>query len=336
MFNKGCGSIAVHVCGDDVRLLQLSRDHNRVIDAARGEIPAGDDRPAAIAEAIRGARNGRRFRGRKAVICLGAEQLHLQNVRIPKGERVDTATLVVQEAASRIPFPVEEVELRHLDAADVRVSDNMLREIIVIACHKPRMEDLLSAAEQGGLNPIAVETEPGALLRNLNRQFRRGEDRQGRVLIVHIGPTATAVMIAQDTQPLFVKYTALGGESLNQVVAKRLDVSAQRAAQLRRSADDDLAETIHESTRSLMEQLAAELELCVRYHSVTFRGRPLERLLLCGPEASAGLLDSLAARLELPGALSDPFARIADAPHAVCGGQWDVATGLAQHEATAP
>ncbi len=91
--------------------------------------------------------------------------MFVQNVRLPKATPGEMVKLVHQEAASRLPYPHAEAEVRFLEAADVRQGDAVKRELILMACHRPVLEQLLAAIGMAGLKPIAVDVEPLALLR---------------------------------------------------------------------------------------------------------------------------------------------------------------------------
>jgi type IV pilus assembly protein PilM len=91
--------------------------------------------------------------------------------------------------------------------------------------------------------------------------------------------------------------------------------------------DPYMARRIHQATRPVVDKLMGELAMCVRYHSVTFRGQPLERLVLGGGEASAQLLEVFQKRLGCE--LSDPLRLFQTAVNRGRLGQWDVAAGLA-------
>jgi type IV pilus assembly protein PilM len=86
----------------------------------------------------------------------------------------------------------------------------------------------------------------------------------------------------------------------------------------------------------VVEKLAAEVSLCIRYHNVTFRGQTLKRLVLGGGEASPALLDVFSSRLDMKCDLGDPWRTFE--PVAIAGRrcQWDVAVGLALRSATHP
>ena len=349
---RGYSPIGVDIGDRSVKLLQFNADRRRVIDAARQEFstapnasnsdsaqPSTDpaQRTAMLAEAIRAAREARNFKGREAVLSLGSRELFVQNVRVPKAPPGETERLLRQEAASRLPFPAAEAEIRFVDAADVRQGDTVKREVILLACHRPELEQLLAAAELGGLKPIAVDVEPLALLRCYSSQFRRDEDRQQRAMFIHIGASSTVVVIAHGSEPLFVKYIELGGRNLDEAVATQLKMDLAAAANLRRhngdrradQQDPEITRSVQESTRPVVDRLAAELAMCVRYHSVTFRGQPLMRVIIGGGESTAALADDLAARLDLKCELGDPLRNFELAIQTGRRGQWDIAVGMA-------
>jgi type IV pilus assembly protein PilM len=187
------------------------------------------------------------------------------------------------------------------------------------------------------LRPVGVDVEPCAIVRSYLTQYRRDEDRQQRAMFVHMGYHSTAVVITKGDDPLFVKYLDFGGKQCDESVAKHLSMELSDAAALRRNngdrradmQDPEIAASINEGVRPVVERLANELSMCIRYHSVTFRGQPLVRLVLGGGEASPSLLEALAKRLALKCELSDPMRHFPNQLHLGRKGQWDVAVGLA-------
>ena len=353
------GPIGVDIGSQSIKLLQLNGDRTRVVDAARQELVpnpnakyeddsgtwkslggTGSYRQQAVAEAIRAAREGRNFRGREAVICLGGADLFVQSVRIPKAVPDEFEQLVEQEARNRLPYPYAEAEVRFLEAADVRQGDALKTEVIMLACPRASLDALLEAVEAGGLKPVAVDVEPLALLRCYSWQFRRDEDRQQRSMFVHIGASSTALTIARGSEPLIVKYLDIGGRHLDEAVAAHLKMDLTAAAAVRRyngdrragQQDADVARSVQEATRPVIERLAAELAMCVRYHSVTFRGQPLARIVIGGGEAAPNLADELSGRLNLGCELGDPLRTFELAIQTGRRGQWDLAVGMALRE----
>lgn len=338
--------IGIDVGSRSLKMLQLTGDRCGVVEASRVELPPLPEKPTAeqqatrLAEGLRKGLEGRSFRGRDVVICLNDRQLFLQSVRVPKQTGPELDKAVAQEAAGRVPFAVEDAEIRYLESADVRQGDSILREVIVFACQRSVLQQNLDALEEVRLNPLSVDVEPSALVRAYAAQYRRDEDRKSRSLVVHIGHSRTAAVIAQDEEMLFVKYIDIGGLHFDQAVARHLKMDLPEATALRKHNSDrrsdmqdpEVARSIADAIRPVVEKLAGELAMCVRYHSVTFRGQPLVRMVLGGGEATQQIMDGMARQLDLKCELSDPFRGFASLPSLGRKGQWDVAAGLALRE----
>ncbi|MBC8356507.1 MAG: pilus assembly protein PilM [Planctomycetes bacterium] len=343
------GPIGIDIGSRSVKLAQFSADGKRLIEASRWDLPPeanGDLDEAAsddlIVEALVQAREGRAFRGTDATLCLNHRQLFLQNIRVSKTAQTSLDRTVQQEAAGRVPFPVAEAEIRYVEAADIRQGDAVMREVILMACHRPVLERSLQLVERAGYRPVAVDVEPTSLVRTYASQFRRDEDQQIRTMYVHVGYASTLVVIAQGEDLLFVKYIELGGKQFDEAVSRKLKMDLPDSASLRRNngdrrsarQDPEITRSVADAMRPAVERLTSELSMCVRYHSVTFRGRPLERFVLGGGEASETLLESLTKRIGLDGELSDPFRMYARNGMTGRTSHWDIAAGLALREMT--
>jgi type IV pilus assembly protein PilM len=337
-----CSPIGVDIGSRSVKLLQLNGDRSAVREAARWDLPVGEPseparREEQVVEAVRHAREGRNFRGRDAVLCLSAENLFVQNMRVAPASGDELQKIVHFEVAGRLPFSSEEAEIRFFEAADVRQGDVVRREVIVLACHRPVLQRILGVATGAGLKPIAIDVEPAALLRCYCRQFRRDNDQHRRMMFVNIGASTTKVVIARGGDAMFIKYVDAGGRHLDEAVARYLKMSPGDAAALRRhngdrradQRDPEVTRSISEATRPVLERLANELALCLRYYSVTFRGQPIAQAVLGGGEATESLAEWFAARLDVPCELGNPLRSFEKTTLSGRIGQWDVAAGLA-------
>jgi type IV pilus assembly protein PilM len=321
----------------------MNGERTAVLQAARWDLPArlddGQDPAEALTTAISQAYESRRFHGREAVVCLGSRELFVQNIRVPKSDN-DLGRFIEQEAANKVPYPIDETDIRYLEAADIKHGETTRREVVLMACHRPALQDFLRPVLAAGLQAIAVDVEPLALLRCYAHQYRRDQDLQARMMYVHVGATKTVVVIAQGAATLFVKYLDVGGAQMDEAVAGSLGMERDAAAMLRchngdrrRSQQDpEVAAGVATAVRPVLDRLAGELSLCIRYHSVTFRGQPLSRVVLSGGEASGELVDALSDRLHIACEVGDPFRSYRADVDPRRRTQWDVATGLALRE----
>ncbi|MEN6404965.1 MAG: pilus assembly protein PilM [Thermoguttaceae bacterium] len=334
--------IGVDIGSRSVKLLQFDAARTRVHEAVRWDLPAEpatkpdvqDDR---LIDAIRHAREDRRFRGREAVFCLSADNLFVQNIRVSPASGDELTKIVHFEAAGRLPFTSEEAEIRYLEADDVRQGDTLRREVILMACHQPAIQRLLAVAEASGLRPASIDVEPSAMLRCYHRQFRRDNDQQRRMMFVRFGASNTVVLVARGPNVMFVKYLDFGGRHFDEAISRHLKMTLPDAAALRRhngdrradQRDPEIERSIDESIRPALDKLTHELSLCLRYYSVTFRGQPLSKIVLGGGEATQPLADWFTARLDVPCELGDPMRPFDKGPAGGRATQWDIAAGLA-------
>ncbi len=335
--------IGIDVGARSIKLVQFTGDRSQLIDAARVELPplpeqaTSEQQMARISDALQRGLSGKAFRGREVVTCLSDRHLFLQSLRVAKQTGPQLDRLVAQETAGRVPFALDQAELRYVEAADVRQGDQTLREVIVFAVQREVLKQSLTTIEQARLKPVAVDVEPAALVRSYAAQCRRDDDRQARALLVHIGHSRTAAIVAQGDDLLFVKYVDVGGQHFDSAVARHLKMEMPEAIALRKHngdrradmQDPEVAQSIVDAIRPVVERLSFELSMCVRYHSVTFRGQPISRLVVSGGEATPLLGETLAKQLAMKAELSDPFRSLPTHINLGRKSQWDVAVGLA-------
>jgi len=338
------GPIGVDIGTRSVKLLQLSADGERVLEASRWDLPlvngdekTADDTMSRLADALCQAREGKSFRGKEVVVCLTPPMLFLQNIRVPKTDSQAAHRAVQQEAAKRLPYSIADTDLQYLEAADVRQGDQIMQEVILLACERTQLSGYLGLLDVAGMRPLAVDVEPLALSRTYQRQFRRDEDRRQRAVYLHVGYTRSLVVIGEGDHVLFIKYIDIGGRQFDEAVAKKLGLSLVEASSLRRhngdrrsdQRDPEVTRTVGEALRPVVDRLNAELSLCIRYHSVTFRGQPLVRLVLGGGESSETLLQHISHRSDLACQAADPLRSSKSGGLPGRTGQWDIAIGLA-------
>lgn len=345
--------IGLHLGPRLVRLVQLgARAGSHGIQAmAEAELPADNGsspeaRDRETASIIRRVVGDHGFRGRQVVSCVGAQELFVQNVRLPQLSPEEITSALKWEAAERLPYPVEDAELRHIFAGPLRQDGNVKQEVILLACQRSIVERQVKILELAGLSPLAIDLEPCAILRAmLPANLASGVG--SRLAFLNFGEAATTVVIADGDQMLFLKSIDGGGEHFDRAVAKQLDLPLKEAARMRGTVTaaetldpaNDVHRSVIDAIRSTLENICADIELCLRYFKVTFRGKSLDRMILTGSEASSWLAEFLANRLSTPCSIGNSLANsnervatngVAGKPSpAALAGRWTTPLGLA-------
>ena len=332
--------------------LELGGERSRVVALAQHALPINLESAADRAEAVRfGLSNLQRmsaFKGRNVVLSLNSQQLFVQNVRVPRLPDDELTKVVRWEAEERLPDGFGEAEVRHLVAGDIRAPSNsgegseIRREVIVLACRRKEIQDSIALLESLRLRPMAIDVPALAMARTCQTMLRRKADEQSAFLYVDIGAGMSTAVVARGQEILLIKQLPTAGQSMDRAVARKLRLSIEDAAQARQqwankddgAIDPDLGRVVVEAVRAEIETIAGELLMCVRYHSVTFRGNRITKALLVGGESNSQIAEQLASRIDIPCELSDPFVGFDVSPHVADQlsssrpGQWAVALGL--------
>lgn len=346
--------IGIDIGHDSVKMLQLEIRGERLAMHACGrrmlEATGADGGPSNSAElispqaeqAIRELLRGGNFAGRSAVTALPRHIVHVKNLRLPPMPPAELASVIRFEARNAFPFDTQESHIDYLVAGEIRQGADIRQEVVVLAAKNADVDRFVEQLHHTGLVLDSIDVEPCALYRSIDRFVRRREDETEVHVLVDIGTRCTQVLIGKGRDVSFFKAIEIGGADFNLAVSRKLDIRYDEARALRRrlwdQEDGDRPDTVRlavlDATRSVIENLAREVSLCLRYHSVTFRGqRPLRVRAGGGEGGDPQLLGILQSVLALPVEAARPLfsvdiSGIRGIEPRKASGDWTIAMGL--------
>jgi type IV pilus assembly protein PilM len=367
IIHLGRSPIAVDLGATSIKMLQLQASATNPAVAAGGQfvlpldLPEGSaERREAVVDGLQRLLAASPYRGRKVVSCLPDRVVQYKNIRMPSMPPGERAQAVRWEAGDRFQLG-EHDRVEHLEAGSVRVGEQTRDELILMAATDAHLREHVEVLTAAGLTPIAIESTPVALARCFGRFVRRDGDQQQVRVILDVGGASSKVLILRGRSVAFFKTIDVGGRHLDQAVADHLELPTDEAAELRQKvvasgspseqADTPLfgssrRENVHravfESVRPVINELANEVGLCLRYYSVTFRGSRPGRIELVGGEApQAQLAEALAEQLQLEVTSAQPLENVdlsgeqITVERRATQGLWATALGLALRPASA-
>ena len=154
----------------------------------------------------------------------------------------------------------EPASVQFYNAGEVRQGSDTRCEVVLLATKESAVQSHVQGITQAGLEPIAIDATGAALARVCSHEGPT-------TFAVHAGQSTLEVVIANQDQVLLNKLLPVGEGGFD-------------------NADP--------------EELAREIGLCLRYHTVTFRGDKPEQVVLTGEPTPAPLADAIASALGLP------------------------------------
>ncbi|MFX0199634.1 MAG: pilus assembly protein PilM [Candidatus Hodarchaeota archaeon] len=277
------------------------------------------------------ARNS--FQGRNVVSCLPSDKLKITSLRLAETEGYDIEQALRKEVAHRFELDPDKDLMDYMIAGSVRQGDEVKNELILFATDNETIKNHIEMLEEAGLRPVAIDTIPCALFRSFERSLRRQEDWDRTAVFVDVGSCFTTVVFGRGGEISFVKQIQIGGQKFTHEIAAKLGVSVGEAEMLQEALrvdpglfspksdmpEQEPVENLHNidmSTRQIMvdavsavaEELVREISLCLRYYTVTFRGKRVERAVFSGDGAYEDiLLNVLKRRLAIEIELAQPL-----------------------------
>jgi type IV pilus assembly protein PilM len=348
------GPIGLDIGSAGIKLMQLTEKDGKpaIVAAAHQEISGDDEsvREAATIEFLEKALKHGGFQGRQVVSALGHSEYQMKNIRLPRMPEEELSLAVEFEAKERFDTNGASAQFRHVIAGEVRHGNELKEELIVFAASDEVVKRRLNMLESLNLIPMAIDLAPCAMARSFIRFLRRAEDANAVNVFVDIGRRGSAILITRGTDVAFLKVIDTGGKSMNAAASQNLGISEQEAAELRirimrdhaaqrseatTSVPADVQSAIGDALRPVAERISKDLQLCLRYYAVTFRGHRPDSITLVGGEAHEPVLTkTISESIEIPCIVGYPLRGIQGAtglPKDERSYQpaWSVACGLA-------
>ena len=232
----------------------------------------------------------------------------------PEAETDEADKILRREAAERFDLDPARDAIDYLLAGSVRQGDEVKNEYILFAVDNETVDAHIRLLEEAGLTPTAIDAPPCALFRTFERTMRRQEDRERTIIFIDVGYRYTTVVFGRGGEICFVKQIAIGMAQFNDEVASALGIAAPEAEsfrlRLQREDSLDAATRRHvvDALNVTSEQLAGEISLCLRYYTVTFRGKRVERAVVAGGGAYEQVLrDVLRRHLSVEVEVAEPL-----------------------------
>lgn len=313
--------IGLDIGGHSIKMVQVAIDDERVCVLAATKTPvnaAPSDEDGArekcVIDAVRQLLADGSFRGRNVVSALPIDKLKITSLRLPEADVPEADKLLRREAVERFGLDPRTDIINYVLAGSVRQGDDVKNEYILFAADGATIRSHIRMLEGAGLTPVGIDAPPCALFRVFERTMRRQEDREKTVIFIDVGHRFTTVVFGRGGELCFVKQISIGIGQFNEEMASALGIAAPDAELLRfklqkdEPIDASMRRHVVDALNLTAEQLAAEVSLCLRYYTVTFRGKRVERAVIAGGGAyEQVLLDVLRRHLSVDVEVAEPL-----------------------------
>ena len=231
-----------------------------------------------------------RAKGLEANVCAPSYQCFTKFLRTPAVEGSKVGQIVQYEAASQVPFPLDEVEwgFEVMGTADTGELDVML-----MALREEVIESLSTVCNDLGIRLSVVDGSPAALR---NAFMQNYPEVEGCSLLLDIGAKTTNVIFIEGDQ-FFVRSVNFGANSITQEFCKESGLEWQQAEEYKQAYGyvhltnteepaDPYQAILVRTARNVMTRLHQQVAQTVQYYRAQQGGQSPQRIYLAGGGSS--------------------------------------------------
>lgn len=327
--------VGLDISSSGVRLVELAetgKDGLRVERCAvealpRGAVADGNiENLDQVVDAVRRLLKKSGTRARHAALGMPPAAVITKKIVLPAGLSEEQLEVQVESEASQyIPFALDDVSL-DFDVIGPMASSQDDIEVMLAAARREKIEDRVAVAEASGLKASVMDIESYAARAATARvaALLPGGGKGQVIALFQIGASMTQISVLQDGVTVWEREQPFGGNSLTQDIVRAYGLAFEEAEARKKShalqahapqAGDLPASYTADVLQPFLESAALEVTRAIQFFFTSTPYTKIDQVFLAGGCAMLpGLLDIVAGRTRIPGAVISPFQGMALAP----------------------
>lgn len=223
-----------------------------------------------------------------------------REIELPPLPPDEVNAAVTLQAEDIVPFPIDRTSLASAVISRTEDTEGLpLIRVLVAAAHRDLIDGIVTAVEDAGLEPEAIDLGTAALSRAFTLQGGASEPEA----VVSVGAGLTMVVVHHGGTLQFVRTIDTAGDTVTRALSSALDIPIADAEALkRRLAQPGMHDpTAARVVASVVDQLTDEVRSSLRFFAAMPGRIPPVRVLVTGGGArTVGLLEHLRERMDVP------------------------------------
>ena len=238
---------------------------------------------SAVADALKRLFDVGGFSTKSVTVGIAGVRAITRDIDIPYVPDDEVDSVVRFQASEVLPFSSDQIVMQSQVISDFTGADGgMMRKVQVVAAHKEVVMPAAEAVERAGLDLVAVDLVPLALIRALCDQSYAIEQSEA---LLSVGAGLTVLVVHQKGRPQFVRMVNVGGNTATMAISGTMDIPFGDAETLKKRIgydDSPQVQAAAKATESSIKELIDEVKNSLRFYSSLPNGGQVARLLVTG------------------------------------------------------
>jgi type IV pilus assembly protein PilM len=245
---------------------------------------------------------------RNAVVSLPAFHSFSTLIDIPKMSKEETEKAIPYQSRQYIPAPISTVQIDWSPVGEKKDAEgNIMQQVFLVSTSNSIVEKYNRVFKSAGLQIKSYEPETVSLVRAITK----GEPDP--ILIVDIGSRSTSISVGENGFLKFSAQTDFSGGSLTQVLATGLDITLNRAEDLKIQKGISAtggSEGLSTLMTPMLDAIINEAARAANSFEESYKKSVKRAVLSGGTGRLKGIRDYFSKNLGMPVELADPFGKI--------------------------
>lgn len=248
------------------------------------------------------------IKSKNVVLGLPSSKTFTTVIEVPLMGEAELKSTLKYQIDQYIPMGANEAKV---DWAPLGTSlhDPKMQEVLIASTANQYAEERLEFIESLGLNVIAAEPDPLAMVRSL-----LPDGIMDARLIIDVGELSTDLAITFDGSPRLVRTIPVGIRSLVKAAVQNLNVQEDQARQFILKfglAPDRLEGQVYRAIESTLDNFATELTKSIKFFQTRYPSTPVGGILLSGFSAVVPQFgDYVTAKTGIPSSAANPWQKV--------------------------
>lgn len=248
------------------------------------------------------------IKSKNVAVGMSSSKTFTTIIDVPNMTPVELKNTIKYQTEQYIPMAADEAKV---DWALLGQSlhDQKQQEVLIASTTNSFAEERLEFLEGLGLNVIAIEPDPIAMIRSL-----LPAGIKDAMLIIDVGENSTDLAITFNDCPRLVRTIPMGLRSLVRVAAQNLNVQDDQARQFILKfglAPDKLEGQVYRAIESTLDNFATELIKSVKFFLARYPNATVGGILLSGFAAVLPQFgEYLTGKTSIPSSVANPWQRV--------------------------
>lgn len=238
-------------------------------------------------------------------IAVSGPDVIIRHITLPKMTNQELKSSMRFEAEKYIPFSLKDVIM---DCQVVETTSQGKMKVLLAAAKKDAVMERIKLVEGVGLSVNLIDCDSFALVNAFLLNFQNiNEDSS--LAFVSIGERSTTINVLKGKNIFFTRELQIGGRNFSKIIAEKLNMDSQAAADLKEKPSERLQE-VTDVVKPVIAQIVDETKLSLNYYENQM-GVTVDKINLSGGVACfQGLVEIFSDAMEIECALWDPLKRI--------------------------